>query len=178
MRDICNSQTYQRSSQRNASNETDERNFAHARIRRIPAESLLDCISQVTETKDKFQGLPLGARAVQIADGSASNVLPDHVRPLAAATRSAPCEVTTEPTLSQALHLLNGDTVDGKIRDGGVVQETARRGKHAAAGDRDDLHPLPVPQAERRRRSTSCWRVVADGREPASRAWTTSSGPC
>ena len=30
-------------------------------IRRIRAETLLDCISQVTETKDKFRGLPLGA---------------------------------------------------------------------------------------------------------------------
>ena len=34
--------------------------------------SCLDCISQVTETKDKFRGLPLGARAVQIADGNTS----------------------------------------------------------------------------------------------------------
>ncbi len=50
----------------------DERNFAHANVRRIPAEVLLDCISQVTETKDKFRGLPLGARAVQIADGRTS----------------------------------------------------------------------------------------------------------
>ena len=41
-------------------------------IRRIRAETLLDCISQVTETKNKFHGLPLGARAVQIADGGTS----------------------------------------------------------------------------------------------------------
>ena len=59
VRDICNSQTYQRSFTRNPSNETDERNFAHANVRRIPAEMLLDCINQVTETQEKFQGLPL-----------------------------------------------------------------------------------------------------------------------
>ena len=46
----------------------DTRNFSHAQLRRIQAEMLLDCVSQVTETKDKFKGLPLGARAVQIAD--------------------------------------------------------------------------------------------------------------
>ena len=39
-------------------------------IRRIKAETFLDCISQVTETRNKFPGLPLGARAVQIADGA------------------------------------------------------------------------------------------------------------
>ena len=43
---------------------------SHASIRRLRAEVLNDCISQVTETKDKFQGLPRGARAVQIADGA------------------------------------------------------------------------------------------------------------
>src|SRR5271157_5728508 len=68
VRDICNSRTYQRATVRNDSNAGDERNFAHAQIRRIKAENLLDTISQVTETKDKFQGLPTGARAVQIAD--------------------------------------------------------------------------------------------------------------
>ncbi|MFO1065489.1 MAG: DUF1549 domain-containing protein [Pirellulales bacterium] len=72
VRDICNSQAYQRTTQTNESNAHDTRNYAFARIRRIPAEMLLDCITQVTSTKDKFRGLPLGARAVQIADGSTS----------------------------------------------------------------------------------------------------------
>ena len=45
------------------SNELDEKNFAHANLRRIKAENLLDCISQATDTKDKFQGLPIGAHA-------------------------------------------------------------------------------------------------------------------
>ncbi len=61
VRDICNSRTYQRSTQRNETNLADERNFSHALLRRIKAETLLDSISTVTETKDKFQGLPLGA---------------------------------------------------------------------------------------------------------------------
>ena len=30
-----------------------------ATVRRIRAETMLDCISQVTETKNKFPGLPL-----------------------------------------------------------------------------------------------------------------------
>jgi hypothetical protein len=120
VRDICNSRTYQRSTQRNESNATDERNFAHANLRRIKAENLLDTISTVTEMKDKFQGLPLGARAVQIADGGSTNYF---LTTFGRATRETvcSCEVKMEPTLSQALHLLNGDTVNAKIKQGGVV---------------------------------------------------------
>jgi hypothetical protein len=120
VRDICNSRTYQRSTGRNPSNESDERNFAHALIRRIKAETLLDTISAVTETKDKFQGLPLGARAVQMADGISSTYF---LTTFGRATRETvcSCEVKMEPTLSQALHLLNGDTVNAKIQQGGLI---------------------------------------------------------
>ena len=72
VRDICNSRTYQRATQVNQSNASDQRNFAHALVRRIKAETLLDTISAATDTKDKFDGLPFGARAVQIADGQRS----------------------------------------------------------------------------------------------------------
>lgn len=121
VRDICNSQTYQRSSQRNVSNESDELNFAHARIRRIFAENVLDSVSQITETKDKFPGLPLGARAVQIADGNASTYFLSTFGRSNRATVGV-CEVKTDPTLSQSLHLLNGDTVETKVRDGGLIK--------------------------------------------------------
>jgi hypothetical protein len=121
VRDICNSRTYQRSTARNESNQHDEVNFAHANLRRIKAENLLDCISQATDTKDKFPGLPLGARAVQIADGATSTYF---LTTFGRATRETvcSCEVKMEPTLSQALHLINGDTVNGKINQGGVVK--------------------------------------------------------
>jgi hypothetical protein len=89
-------------------------------IRRIKAETLLDTISAVTETKDKFQGLPLGARAVQMADGISSTYF---LTTFGRATRETvcSCEVKMEPTLSQALHLLNGDTVNAKIQQGGLI---------------------------------------------------------
>ncbi len=128
VRDICNSHTYQRTTERNASNESDELNFAHARVRRIKAENLLDCISQVTETKDKFRGLPLGARATQIADGGTSTYfLTTFGR--APRTSVCACDAKTDPTLSQALHLLNGPTVNQKIQKGGVVKKLLDAGK-------------------------------------------------
>jgi hypothetical protein len=125
--DICSSNAYQRSTLRNDSNRTDERNFAHANVRRIPAEMLLDCISQVTDTKDKFRGLPQGARAVQIAVGNTSTYFLDTFGRAERETVCA-CEATTDPSLSQALHLLNGDTVEGKVKSGGVVKNLLAEG--------------------------------------------------
>ncbi len=120
VRDICTSQAYQRSTQPTATNQGDSRNFARGPIRRIRAETMLDVITQVTDTKNKFQGLPTGARAVQIADGGVSTYfLTTFGRP----TRETvcACEVRLEPTLSQSLHLLNGDTVEPKIVQGNIV---------------------------------------------------------
>ncbi len=122
IQDICTSRTYQLSTRANPTNAGDDRNFAKASIRRLRAEVLLDCISQVTETQDKFQGLPRGARAVQIADG---NVNTYFLTTFGRATRGTvcSCEVKTEPNLSQALHLLNGNTTQEKTQSGGVVKK-------------------------------------------------------
>ncbi len=121
VRDICTSRTYQLSTRTNENNVTDTRNFSHAMIRRVRAEVLLDCISQITATPNKFKGLPLGARAVQIADGNTSNYF---LTTFGRATRATvcSCEVKMEPNLSQALHLLNGDTTQQRIRQGKVVE--------------------------------------------------------
>jgi hypothetical protein len=75
----------------------------------------------VTEAKEKFRGLPLGARAVQIADGTTSNYF---LRTFGRASRETvcSCEVKMEPNLSQALHLLNGKTTAEKVEQGGVVK--------------------------------------------------------
>jgi hypothetical protein len=128
VRDICASQAYQRSALRNESNATDERNFAHGNVRRIPAEQLLDCICTVTGTQEKFRGLPLGSRAVQIADGQTSNYF---LTTFGRAPRDTvcACEAKTEPTLSQALHMLNGNTIGGKIAQGQVVSTLLKEGQ-------------------------------------------------
>jgi hypothetical protein len=120
VKDICMSQAYQRSTQPTKTNEADTRNFARGPIRRIRAETMLDVLSQTTDTKNKFPGLPLGSRAVQIADGQVSNYfLTTFGRPTRETVCS--CEVRLEPTLSQSLHLLNGDTVATKISQGNIV---------------------------------------------------------
>ena len=128
IRDICNSRTYQRSTATNSTNEQELTNFSHASLRRIRAEVLLDVISQITETKNKFRGLPLGARAVQIADGNTSNYFLSTFGRAKRATVCS-CEVKAEPNLSQALHFLNGDTINRKIKQGKLVQRWLQAGK-------------------------------------------------
>lgn len=120
VRDICTSRTYQLSTQVNETNKDDHTNFSHARIRRLRAEVLLDTLAQSTNTPNKFRGLPLGARAVQIADGNTSTYF---LTTFGRATRKTvcSCEVKMEPNLSQALHLLNGDSVHNRIERGKVI---------------------------------------------------------
>ena len=127
VRDICNSNAYQRSCTPNDNNKDDLRNYSHATVRRVPAESLLDCISQATMTKDKFRGLPIGARAVQIADGSTSTYF---LTAFGRSPRTTVCEAeaSTDPSLSQALHLLNGDAVTGKIAQGQLIKQWTDQG--------------------------------------------------
>jgi hypothetical protein len=128
VRDICASRTYQLSTRANESNAQDDRNFSKAPIRRLRAEVLLDCISEVTGTQDKFPGLPRGARAVDIADGNTGTYF---LTTFGRATRTTvcSCEVKIDPNLSQALHLLNGDTLQAKIEQGGVVKKLLEQGE-------------------------------------------------
>ncbi|MDP6795896.1 MAG: DUF1549 domain-containing protein [Verrucomicrobiota bacterium] len=124
--DICTSRTYQLTTRSNESNAADTRNFAHGRIRRLRAEVLLDVITQVTQTKNKFKGLPLGARAVQIADGNVGNYF---LTTFGRAKRETvcSCEVKMEPSLSQALHLINGDIVQSRIQSGGLTGQLLKK---------------------------------------------------
>jgi hypothetical protein len=121
VREICNSRTYQASTSKNPSNQLDEREFSHQKIRRLKAEVLLDCICQVTEAPERLPGLSKGERAVKVADGQAQhyflNTFGRSNRNLACT-----CETKISPTLSQALHLLNGETTNKKIEEGSVIR--------------------------------------------------------
>jgi hypothetical protein len=125
VRAICSSRAYQRSSEPDASNERDLRNFARAQVRRLRAETLLDVIAQVTEIPEKLGGLPLGARAVEIADGGTSSYFLDTFGRSPRETVCA-CEVSFAPSLSQVLHLLNGTTLASRVRASPLVQRSSQ----------------------------------------------------
>jgi hypothetical protein len=128
VRDIATARVYQLSTKANESNADDLANFARGSIRRMRAEVLLDSINQVTDTQDKYRGMPAGARTVQIADGNVSTYF---LTTFGRAQRDTvcSCEVVMEPSLSQALHLLNGDTVNNKVQQGNVVGKLLKDGK-------------------------------------------------
>ncbi len=121
VREICNSETYQRSSRANESNQNDLTNFSRSRIRRLRAEVLIDTIAQSTNTQNKFTGLPRGVSATRIPDGNTTNYF---LKTFGRATRQTvcSCEVKMEPNLSQALHLLNGDSTHRRIQQGKIVK--------------------------------------------------------
>ncbi|CAN5854028.1 DUF1549 domain-containing protein [soil metagenome] len=128
VKDICSSMAYQRDTQVNETNGNDKRNFAHATVRRVRAEVLADAVSAVTNQPTKYQGLPLGSHAVQIADGKSSNFF---LTTFGRASRETVCsnEVKLEPTLSQALHLMNGEAAHENIKRGRVVEDLIKKEK-------------------------------------------------
>ncbi len=114
VRDICNSRTYQLSAATNPTNELDESYFSHSYVRRLRAEVLLDTITRITGTEDRFPSSPPGTRAVQLYSGNLTNYF---LTTFGRAPRESACscEVNREANLSQALHLVNGDTITSKV---------------------------------------------------------------
>jgi hypothetical protein len=125
VRDICNSYTYQMSTQSRDPGIKDERNFSRALLRRLPAEQLLDALCTVSDSTVKFANLPLGARAVEVANGDSGNYfLGLFGRP--ARSTVCTCERRGDPTLAQVLHLVNGDTMTAALKaSGGRVERLA-----------------------------------------------------
>jgi len=111
---ILSSATYQRSWRTSPANVNDDRYFSHYLARRLPAEVILDAVSQVTQAPTAFSGFPKGTRAMQLPDTSVDSYFLDAFgRPQRAAT--CDCERDTQPNLRQALHVINGDTLNEKL---------------------------------------------------------------
>ena len=120
IRDICNSRTYQLSAETNSTCELDEAYFSHGYVRRLRAEVLLDTITRITGTEDRFPSSPPGTRAVQLYAGNLTNYF---LTTFGRAPRdtACSCEVNREANLSQALHLVNGDTITQKVANSRLI---------------------------------------------------------
>ena len=151
MRTIMNSAAYARSSVPAPGNESDAKFLSHYRVKRLPAEVLLDAISRVTEVATPFDGYPSGWRSLQLPDSQvASNFLDSFGRPARIATCS--CERSAEPSMSQALHLANGTTINEKLL---ALQESATPRREAVAGKLDDAAIVEPPVPPRRLLATA-----------------------
>ncbi len=119
LKTIMNSRGYQLSADVTAGNQADVTNLYHARytIKRLTAEQMADALDFATGTQEKYQGLPLGTRAIQLPDpGVRSFLLDVFGRP--ARQLTCECERTASPNIAQALHLLNGDLINTKLSRG------------------------------------------------------------
>jgi len=115
IRRIMNSAAYQRSSTPNATNGNDEVFYSKYIVKRLPAEVILDAVSQVTGVPGEFPGYPKGMRAIELPDVRVeSQFLEAFGRP-----ERIVCDVkerSSEPNIAQALHVVNGETLNGKLR--------------------------------------------------------------
>jgi hypothetical protein len=130
MRMILNSTAYQRSSKPMPANAADDRFYSRYLLRRLPGEVILDAYSDVTSVPTSFNQLksaagdsatpiltyPAGTRAVQLPD---SLVLSRFLETFGRADRvqTCSCERTADASVTQALHLNNGQTLNDKLRD-------------------------------------------------------------
>jgi uncharacterized protein DUF1549/uncharacterized protein DUF1553/Big-like domain-containing protein len=132
-RTIMTSTTYQLTSTPTGGNATDLKYHSHYIARRLPAEVILDAISQVTGVGENFPGFP-GRRALQLPDAAVdSYFLSAFGRP--PRLTAADSERQQEPSITQALHVINGDTINRKLSASrGLIQDlvTANAGNEAA----------------------------------------------
>ncbi len=114
LRTICNSRTYQLSSEPNEYNKHDKQNHARYYARRMIAEVLHDAIDQVTDSRTTFQKMSRTARAVDLPhEGFGSYFLDVFNRP----PRSSACECARSDSanLPQVLHLSMSPEIERKI---------------------------------------------------------------
>ncbi len=115
---ICESKTYQLSSDPNEYNANDKQNFSRYYPRRLNAEVLLDSIDDLCATTTDFAGLPRGTRAVQIPDRGGINSYFLTVFGAPEGSSVCECERTSDANLAQCLHLLNSQEVQNKLTSG------------------------------------------------------------
>ncbi|MBM79615.1 MAG: S-layer related protein (Precursor) [Planctomycetaceae bacterium] len=116
MRLIMTSRVYQLSSTPRPENVGYTRFYLHYNVKRLPAEVLLDAIDFACGTQEKFRGVPLGTRAIELPDPNYSSYFLDTLgRPKRVIT--CECERTAEPNLAQVLHIANGELVHRKLSD-------------------------------------------------------------
>jgi hypothetical protein len=135
MRAILQSETYQRNSLPLKDNVADERFYSHYYPKRLPAEVLLDAISDATGVPSHFKTatpdsrkpgkeIPNITRALQLPDAFVdSYFLSTFGKPDRLIT--CDCERSNEPSMTQVLHLYNGDTVNTKLQTAGSRAERA-----------------------------------------------------
>jgi hypothetical protein len=133
MRAILQSAAYQRASTPLAENKTDERFYSRYYPRRLKAEVLLDAVAQVTAVPTQFHFLTADGKKGEKAPATRAQQLRDvftdsyFLKTFGQPDRliTCECERSGEPSMTQVLHILNGDTLNQKLAAAGSAAEKA-----------------------------------------------------
>ena len=145
LRTVMTSRAYQLSSVPTEGNKADAQNVHYTRYttRRLTAEQMADALDFATGTQEKYVGLPLGTRAIQLPDSGVKSYLLDVFgRPARQIT--CECERTSQPNIAQALHLLNGTALNKRIADPKGRIETLLKAKKDTAEIVQELYLATV----------------------------------
>ncbi len=122
---ILNSRTYQLSWEPNDSNRIDKKNYSHARLRRMPAEVLIDAVADVTGVSNNFGRLPkdrpqraVGQAMPSMRYGASRGGYAMKIFGRPDREKTCDCERSNDPSVAQALYLINDQDVLAKIDDG------------------------------------------------------------
>jgi hypothetical protein len=139
IRTIAGSAAYQRSSRVNPNNARDTRNYSHYLVKRMPAEVLLDAVSQVTGVPEVFQGHPVGTHAAQMWD----NKLPvEFLEVFGRPSRLSVCECDrpADGSVPQVLHLMNGASVQARLTSDKGTAAALEKGQKAPGEIIEELY--------------------------------------
>ncbi len=110
---VVSSAAYQLTTKTNGANKNDLRTFSHAPPRRLGAEEMADAVCQITGIPEQYGDAPIGTRAMQLPDTAAySRFLDIFGRPK---RQQVVCTRENEPTLTEALFLMNNGAIQNKI---------------------------------------------------------------
>jgi len=129
MRRIMNSHLYQLSALPNKNNAQDTSSFSRFYRRRLSAENLHDILMQVTGVVSRHESLRWDARAVELWTTRMNSALLESFG-LPNASENCPAERDARPSMVQALHLMNSNTLQAKLADkSGRAAKLARADK-------------------------------------------------
>jgi hypothetical protein len=152
-RTILESDTYQRSWRPNPTNRLDDRNFSHALVRRLPAESLVDAVKQATASAPllaKFE-TDMDLRAFGPTARAAGRRTPSEYAAtlFGRSTRETNCDCSRSdaPNLLQSIYLQNDNDIHSAISrpDGWVASLIASASR---SKPQNPSRPKPAPPGD------------------------------
>ena len=161
-------------------NASETRFYSRYYPRRLNAEVLHDAIAAITEVPTQFtvdrrnanaglgEKYPLGLRALQLPDTQTDSYFlkafgrPEREKPCA-------CERTLEPSVTQVLHLANGDTINQKLAANNSRVAKLLEGKKPDGEILEDLYLNALSRYPREVEKTKLLAALAQASESEHR---------